>query len=740
MPGPAAAATPPEFIGSESCGGCHEAEFKSWSGSHHDLAMQHASRQTVLGDFDNAEFSAFGLTTRFFRDGDELLVNTDNAKGELQDFRIAYTFGVYPLQQYLVEFPDGRLQALSIAWDSRPEEDGGQRWFHLYGDEAIGHDDPLHWTALSQNWNYMCAECHSTNLARNYNLASDSFDSHWSEIDVGCEGCHGPGSTHVAKAKAGYEDEDSGLLVDLDDRQGTSWIMDPGTGIAARSAAAMRPATQPEACGRCHSRRAPMSADYEYGMPLLDTHLPALLDDNLYFADGQIHDEVYVYGSFLQSRMYQAGVSCSDCHDPHSTALKVPGEPSNVCATCHLPTTFATEDHQHHPAGTVACVDCHMASRDYMVVDPRRDHSFRIPRPDLSIATGSPNACNQCHSAETAEWAEAAISAWFGSDRAPHFATALHAGRTAGPGANTKLLGVIRDPAMPGIARATALTLLQAPFGDAELSAVREALSSPDALMRLAAIRAASAIPAEERQGWVEPLLADPILSVRIEALNVLSPQREMLTPPQRQQLRAVEQEYIRSQLAITDRPDALVNLANLSRDSGELAKAGDYYRLALQRHPQDIAARVNLADSLSRQQRDADAAELLREGIDNGAAGGSAVLHHALGLTLARMQRYDEALVELQEAAELEPSASRYTYVYAIALNSLGRGDEALDVLRAARETFPANFDIAWGLATLSRDQGRLSESRDVVVEMLVQFPQNENVIALFQSLQSAP
>lgn len=740
VPVTAATPSPPGFIGSETCGGCHEAEFKSWSGSYHDLAMQHATPQTVLGDFDNAEFAAFGITTRFFRDGDERLVNTDNARGEMQDFRIAYTFGVYPLQQYLVEFPDGRLQALSIAWDSRPEADGGQRWFHLYGDEPVTHDDPLHWTATSQNWNYMCAECHSTDLSRDYDLASDTFESRWSEINVGCEACHGPGSRHVSNAQAGYKESDSGLLVDLDDRQGSTWVMNPQTGIASRSPAAMAPPTQPEACGRCHSRRAPMAAEYRYGKPLLDTHLPALLDDGLYFADGQIHDEVYVYGSFLQSRMYQAGVSCSDCHDPHSTALKVAGKPSNVCATCHLPATFATEEHQHHPADVVECVDCHMASRAYMVVDPRRDHSFRIPRPDLGIETGSPNACNQCHSGESAEWAGAAIDDWFGTDRAAHFAVAIHAGRTARAGANTELSRVIRNEAMPGIARATALTLLQPPFGETELSVVRQAIASPDAWIRLAAVRAAAAIPPEERQGWIEPLLADPVLTVRFEALNVLSPQREMLAPPQRQTLRSVEQEYIESQLAVTDRPDALVNLANLARDSGELAKAAEYYRLALRRHPRNLAARINLADSLSRQQRDDAAADLLREGIGITTESDSAALHHALGLTLARRQQYDDALTELQKAAMLEPATSRYTYVYAIALNSVDRGDEALNVLAAARETFPGNFDIAWGLATLSRDRGRLVDARRIAVEMLAQFPQNQDVMALLQSMQGAP
>jgi tetratricopeptide (TPR) repeat protein len=726
-----------EFVGSENCGSCHEQQLDAWSDSHHDLAMQHANADTVLGDFNDAKVPVHGVTSSFFRRGDDYIVNTDAANGEMQDFRIAYTFGVYPLQQYLVEFPDGRLQALSIAWDSRPESEGGQRWYHLYGEERIAHDDPLHWTTMSQNWNYMCAECHSTDLARNYDLAKDSFATTWSEINVGCEGCHGPGSNHVNAAKSGHADPAAALIVDLDDRQGASWIMDPETGIASRSIAAMKLASQPEACGRCHSRRAPMAAEYEYGKPLLDTHLPALLDDGLYFADGQVHDEVYVYGSFLQSRMYQAGVSCSDCHDPHSTALKTGGNPSDVCATCHLPAKFASTEHQRHAADVVECVDCHMASRTYMGVDARRDHSFRIPRPDLTVATGSPNACNNCHSEQSAEWASAAIEGWFGAVRAPHFATAIHAGRSATADANEKLLRAIDDDAVPGIARATALTLLLPPFGEVELAAVRRMIGSPDAMIRLAAIRSAAAIPPEQRGGWIEPSLDDPILTVRFEAFQVLSAQRDALAPQALQKLKSVEREYIASQLAVADRPDALVNIGNLARDAGELAKADDYYRLALQRHPQSIMARVNLADSYARQMRNDDAITILREGLAINAEAESAALHHALGLTLVRVQQYDDALVELQTAATLEPSSSRYTYVYAIGLNSLGRSEQAIDVLRDARNDFPADFDIAWALVTLLRDQGRLAEAREVAFEMLGQYRQNDNVIALLESLQ---
>ena len=162
--------------------------------------MQEATQATVLGDFADASFTQYGVTSKFFRKDGRFFVRTDGADGALADFEVKYTFGVHPLQQYLIGFPDGRMQALSIAWDARPREQGGRRWFHLYPDERIDHHDPLHWTRLSQNWNFACAECHSTNLRRNYDAQGDRFATTWSDLSVGCESCHGPGSDHVTWA------------------------------------------------------------------------------------------------------------------------------------------------------------------------------------------------------------------------------------------------------------------------------------------------------------------------------------------------------------------------------------------------------------------------------------------------------------------------------------------------------------------------------------------------------------
>jgi predicted CXXCH cytochrome family protein len=376
------------FVGSDACAGCHEPEARLWRSSHHKVAMDHATDKSVLGDFNDASFNYFGVHSRFFRQDEKYLVETDGPDGKLATFEVKYTFGVYPLQQYLVEFPDGRIQALSLAWDSRPKEQGSQRWFHLYPNEEIRHDDVLHSTGLNQNWNFMCAACHSTGVRKNYDATNDRFATSWSEISVGCEGCYGQGSRHVAWARARQnwwpfgkrEDPTEGLLVRFDERQDIRWPINPATGNPARN---FRPALvrkEVETCGLCHARRAAFSEEWVPGRPLSDTHAVALLADGLYQADGQMFDEVYDYGSFKQSRMFAAGVTCSDCHEPHAAKLRLPGD--GVCLQCHSTERYAAATHHHHQGITPAlsCASCHMPSRTYMAVDRRHDPAHPPPR------------------------------------------------------------------------------------------------------------------------------------------------------------------------------------------------------------------------------------------------------------------------------------------------------------------------------------------------------------------------
>ena len=307
-PRPAATApvpetAPPTFVTSAACRECHAEAYAAWQGSHHDRAMQPATAEHVLAVFDGNRVEVGGASWRFERRGDRFVVHTVGEDGSPAEFPVLYTFGVEPLQQFLVELPGGRLQALTMAWDSRPREDGGQRWFSLIADDEAPPGDVMHWTGAANRWNTMCAECHSTQLERNFDLETRRYATRWAELNVACESCHGPGSEHLrwAQSEERVVLPHSGLLPLGGSGEGR-WVMNEARGIAAREPP-LAEHRQLEVCAPCHSRRRAI-APAKPGDRFLDGYQPALLDEGLYRADGTILGEVYVYGSFVQSKMH----------------------------------------------------------------------------------------------------------------------------------------------------------------------------------------------------------------------------------------------------------------------------------------------------------------------------------------------------------------------------------------------------------------------------------------------------
>lgn len=703
------------YTGSAACAECHADTHARWLGSHHQLAMQPATAEFVRGDFGGVEFRHHGVTSRFFRRGDAFWVATDGADGALAEFRIAYTFGIDPLQQYLVELPGGRLQALPVAWDTRPAEVGGQRWFHVYGDDAIAHDDVLHWTHPAQNANSMCVECHVTDLQQQVAPDGRSYSSTWQEAGVGCEACHGPGSAHVDWARRTDRDGDPQLTA-LRDRSGGHWVRSPEDATARRTQAPQD--HQLDACAQCHARRTQLRERKLPHEPLLETHLPVLLREGLYFADGQIRDEVYVWGSFVQSRMYHAGVRCSDCHDPHSLQLRAPG--NALCAQCHDPARFDTDQHHHHAAAGAgsACVDCHMPARDYMVVDPRRDHSFRIPRPDLTQSIGSPNACNACHHERDAAWAAEVIAGWRGgTPPASHFGSVLHAAREQRPGHREPLAALAEDPAQPAIVRATALELL----GARAAGTLRSAAQSADGLLRHTAAAVARELPPAARAELLGPLLADPLRAVRSEAARSLAGIAEL--PPALQEARAAAlSEWIAAQQVLAGQPAAQANLGNLYQELGQPQQAAAAFRRALALEPDYVPARVNLAD-LHRELGD-DAQSLAELQLAARQAPDSAEVRHALGLALVRVGRKQQALAEFAAAARQEPRNARFAFVYAVALQDTGRLPDAVAVLQGALRRHPDDAELLAFLIPLLVESQQLEQARGRAQELATRHP----------------
>ncbi len=693
----------PTFIDEQQCAGCHAQQFSMWQKSHHALAMQTATSASVLGDFQDRSFNGSGSHAHFTRAADgNFIVNTEGVDGNKTDFPVKYVFGVAPLQQYLLELPGGKLQALSIAWDV-PQK----KWFHLYPRETIPPHDPLHWTQPAQNWNFMCAECHSTEVKKNYDPARDVYATTWFQINVGCQACHGPASKHVQWAANAQRDQSTaalkkGFVIDLHAADSTVQI---------------------EACARCHSRRSVIAPQYEYGKRLLDSYRPALLDETLYHADGQQQGEVYEYGSFLQSKMARKGLRCSDCHNPHSAEVKAPG--NALCVTCHNAQGAAlragidgsglqhknydsTAHHFHTPGQPGSrCVECHAPAKNYMVIDARIDHGFRIPRPDLTRKIGTPNACNNCHQNKSPQWALAQIQKQY-PDFAMgfHYGEALDAGRSAKVGAVAQLREVIGSDRYAAIVRASALRLLQRYPGAFSEDIAKLTLNDADPLVRQEAVANFSALPVAQRQQWLTPLLNDPVRAVRIEAARLLAP----LPPQAIKDLSAAIAELEASYTTNLDRPEARMGLADLRIAQQRYDEAEKIYREALRLWPESIEAAVNLAELYRMQTREREAETLLRNAVKK--QPGNAVALQALAFSLIRQQHKDEAMARLEQAAS-DGHSIELAYLFGLALIDDGQQKRGIRVLENALERAPGDRDLLLALAAQSQQAGATEKTK---------------------------
>lgn len=711
------------FVGSPRCGECHKSSYEKWRESHHDLAMDVATEETVLGDFNETRYTDphNQVTSSFFRQDGKFMVATEGPEGALETFEITHVFGVYPLQQYLIPFPGGRLQSLNIGWDAREN-----KWYRLPPYEVKGPDDWLHWTRGGQTWNGMCAECHSTNVVKNYDIDTDSYRTTWFEIDVGCESCHGPGSRHSAwaaqppLARSGAE---NGELV-----VATS-------GITSEEQIAI--------CAPCHSRRFQLGDNPHLAGDVLDVMVPSLLEEGLYYPDGQILEEVYVYGSFVQSKMYRHGVRCSDCHDVHSLLLHKDG--NELCLQCHRAEEYDSYDHHFHkrefegkPSDGHLCVKCHMPGRIYMGADYRPDHSLRIPRPDLSQALDTPNSCStaECHGDKPLSWVNDHYQRWYGKTRKPHYGEVIAAARSAAPGAGEELRRLAKDQLTPVLVRATALSLLRNYPDRATTDLLIFSLDDTESLIRYTAIRGLQNLDPSARLEHLAPKLYDQVKAVRIEAAAALAaiPESQIRTDD-REALKSGLAEYRQAMRYNADFAPQRYNLGNLAAALGNDTEARSYYEQAIAIDDQFYPAKVNLAMSLNRDGNNAEAENLLRQVIEQ-----NPQLHevrYSLGLLLAELEKYEDAAAMLGLAADGMPGYTRPRYNQALALLKLKRYEEGERALLMALEVDPENREYFSTLANLYLNFRMIDRAKQLALTILSSVPDHPDAAQLLELIE---
>ncbi len=730
------------YVGVDTCKQCHSQEFEDWQNSHHDQAMKVADATTVLGDFThNNRFEHAGVQSVFNLKDNKYWVTITEPNSTPQTHEILYTFGVEPLQQYLVQTDGGKLQALTICWDSRPKEEGGQRWYHLYPDIHQAQDPMLHWQGAFFNWNRQCADCHSTGLKRDYNDSLKEYHTTFTEINVSCEACHGAGAEHVNWAKSvgnqNYsKDEfknltakDMGLNVDFSANEKGFWTVDPETKKPKRSEPLVNYA-ETQTCAACHSRRGAledtgdMTSNDKSGYH--DKFELSLLQEGLYHDDGQILDEVYVYGSFIQSKMHHKGVRCTDCHNPHSNQLKLPV--TQVCFQCHAPNEYNTPKHHQH-ASEVNCVDCHMPERHYMVVDGRRDHSFRIPRPDLTVKYQTPNACQTCHNQESDhalsdEQLSEKFHDWTGGkykgenllnliqqkDRKLHFSELLAPAKTNPEQSPQALIALIQDTSQPAIARATALNnwggLVQAAL---DIRVLQPCLDDESPLVRAAAIGSLNAVNSSQVIKFAVEGLEDKVKIVRLAATRFLRqvPRQQMTSTEWRKFLVGLD-EFKALQAIHLDKAAGHLTLAYSAEQAGQLDQAEQHYLRAIELEPYNFIAYLNFAEfhytkgdliqNLTYLEKALEVAEL--EDTSYGVAA------DAMGRYHIRNKDYTQAMPWLQLAAQKQPNNANAQYFYGVALDSQATWKQAEEYLLKAIELAPYNQTYRQGYQALKQQQ----------------------------------
>ncbi|WP_185968987.1 multiheme c-type cytochrome [Carboxylicivirga sp. M1479] len=676
----------PQFVGGDTCIECHLPEYNDWKGSHHDRAMDEANDSTVLANFNNVTIEGNGMTHRAFMQDGKFMVNTDGENGTMEDFEIKYVFGFTPLQQFLVEFDGGRLQTLPLTWNTLDSV-----WYHMadstYADQDIHHNNWLHWTNQAQNWNSMCADCHSTNLQKNYDPHTDTYNTTWSEIDVSCEACHGPSSNHLTWAAlpeyARDDFENYGLPVKTSGINNEQYV---------------------DNCARCHSRRSSLS-DFDYSTQNIHNHIiPNLPDIPTWHLDGQIQDEDYVYASFIQSKMYtkEREVQCNDCHNVHSGQLLFGDDYNKLCLQCHTADVYETPDHHFHKtegmpgdavisdsgvkfdvgSGTL-CINCHMHGQYYMGVDYRRDHSFRVPRPDLSIKYDVPNACNQCHADKSNQWSENYITKWYGESRTYHFAQAFDDARNGEAHALGRLKGIINDELYPHSIRALSIQYLGNFFQDSLKHEVESYLSNLYPDMRVAAIRSIQ-VAGEEDINLLYPMLVDDTKAVRTEAARILSSLGLEQIPQKHQKAFDIAiSEYEQILLYNADFPIGKFNLANFYYNKAEYGPAEQFYLKALKQDEELHFVKLNLAYLYNRIQKNDKAALLFEDYLKHEPTDAQA--RYSYGLLLSEMKKYDASLKQLIRSHNLQPERARVAHNIAMMFEF--QGDKANTELYLKKE-----------------------------------------------------
>ena len=705
---------PNEYVGNDACKSCHQSEYNLWKQSDHFKAMSLPNDSTVKGNFSNISFKSDGVSSSFSTKNGKYIINTEGEDGKQHDYEVKYTFGYFPLQQYLIETDSGKLQATRLSWDSRDK-----KWFNQYSGQKIPAGDWLHWTGNAQNWNTMCAECHSTNLQKKYDINTDTYHTTFNEINVSCESCHGAGKHHITYINS--ENYKQGNKV-------THAYLEIGP-----SSNALQHINN---CAPCHSVRTNLAPNKVSSNEYLDNYIPAIPTTERFYSDGQMRDEDYNYTNFLESKMFRHNVSCNNCHNPHSGKLHLTG--NMACMQCHAP-KYNSPSHYFHDSTKVTtnagntCVGCHMPALTYMGNDVRHDHSFRVPRPDLSVKYGTPNACNNCHKDKTASWAAGFVNKWYGNKRKYHFSEDLIEGSKLHEGSEGHLLKLLSDTSVPDIIHATAANYLGNIVTDKSTTSLLNCLKDKDAQVRYEALKSLLNHPVDHWLQGVLPMLSDKVKAVRIAAASLI--QRIPETDVSQEFKSAYAQAKGELEVYLLNQADFAhgnILIGDYYHTNNNLLEAERFYKRALKKDSLASLARLSLATVYSAQHKNNEALSVLQLVVKMDDKNDDA--WHSMGLLYVEMKQETQAKTAFEKAVSLHSHNTRLYYNYGLLLQQGGDIAKAITVFQKGLTVQPNDESLLYAIIFTYANSKQTNAAEGYAKRLFALDPNNQQYQSIYQ------
>ncbi len=670
------------YTGSSACRSCHAQFYALWSTSHHGLAMQPFTSDLAKRSLP-PQLEPIAIGERRYRADTAAGEVVEESAGRSRRYPIQWVMGGKNVFYLLTPLERGRLQVLPVAFDL-----GTRAWFDT-ALSAVRHlpnqtDRPLDWTDRAFTFNTSCYGCHVSQIAKNYDPATDSYRTTWTEPGINCESCHGPAAEHV------------GLMKSLPSGQKPA---DPRIIVTRR----LTPDQMNDLCATCHAKAPALTGSFRPGDRFFDHYDLATLENADFYPDGRDLGENYTFTSWLMSPCLASGrLDCNKCHTPSGRMRLVGDRVNEACLPCHADQVKSVAEHSHHPAGSPGsrCFDCHMPKTTFALM-ARSDHSMRPPAPAATLAFGSPNACNLCHSDRDARWADALVRQWSKRDLQKPLveqAALIDSARKRDWSRLGAMLAEIERPGAGAIEKTALLRLLDGCEDPRKWPVLLARLKDPSPLVRSAAAAGLAGAPSPDVARALVSATADSYRLVRIRAAQALA--GRPLEGASDEQRAALGRAMAELEASLSSRPDDWsqhFNLGNLLAERGDQERALTELEQAARLEPKTILPLVNAALVASALGRNDQAEASLRRALVLEPE--SPAAHLNLGLLLAETGRAPDAERELRRALELDGTLAAAAYNLCV-LVSQDRAAEGLSFCRRAAALRPDDPRYAYTLA----------------------------------------